>query len=474
MKHFLRAAFWQEAFCVGVALAWLLLAQETAAQSGSALAQPITARSHSGQFTVQGLPHNTPLSENLRRSTATNWVRLDPPFTAVSCERIREALLSRLDSDDRYRGRIFVRLRPVRRPTDGFLVTQTRFSDGWRYRLEMPDAVEPAKFVRAIVAVLLAERAHRNQSSLPAEVPAWLAEGLAQELLADRALDLIVRPPDALVDTLNLRRTSRQDRRTPTLSAAHAYFTDGRIPLTFDELSHPTPEMLTDEAAPSFYYSAQMFVHELLILRDGRVCLGTMLDLLGQAPDWQTAFLRAFPAHFTSRLDVGKWWEMKCLEYQERGILPTLWMAASLSKLAEALPVAVQHQSGTNTPGPRAILTLQTFLQQADEALQLELLPSKIEQLKFLPPRVTPEVSRLTLGYISALEDYRKEMASNAQASPAKRMNQFMLSKMLRKAVRQLNALDATRSQLAQVHTPPPGTPAPNKPIVLGQPAPSR
>lgn len=475
MKHFLRAAFWQEAFCAGFALALLLWAQGAAAQSGSGLAQPITARSHSGQFTVQGLPHNIPLSENLRRSTATNWVRLDPPFTAVSCERIREALLLRLDSGDRWRGKIFVRLRPVRRPTDGFLVTQTRFSDGWMYRVEMPDAVDPAKFVRAIVTVLLAERAHRRQSSQPAEVPAWLAEGLAQELLADRALDLIVRPPDTLVNTLNLRETSRQDRRTPTLSAAHAYFTNGRVPLTFDELSQPTPEMLTDEAAPSFYYSAQMFVHELLILRDGRVCLGEMLDRLGQAPDWQTALLRAFQAHFTSRLDVGKWWEMKCLEFQERGILPTLWIAASLSKLAEALPIAIQHQAGTNTPGPRATITLQAFVQQADEALQLELLPPKIEQLKFLPPRVAPAVSRLAVGYLNTLEDYRKELASNAQAPPAKRMNKFMFSKMLRKAVRRLDAIDATRFQMAQVHAPPPpGTPAPRKPIALGQPATSK
>ena len=474
MKHFLRAAFWQETFCAGLALVWLLLAQGAAAQSVGGSSQLITARSHSGQFTVQGLPQTIPLSESLRRSTGTNLVRLDPPFTAVSCERIREALLTRLDTSDRYRGKIFIRLRPIRRFDDGMLVKQTRFSDGWVYRLEMPDAVEPAKFVRAIVTVLLAERAHRHQSSQPAEVPAWLAEGLAQELLADRALDLIVRPPSTLESSINLRRTIRQDRRSPTLSAAHAYFINGCNPLTFDELSKPTPEMFTDEAAPRFYYSSQLFVHELLILRDGRACLGDMLDCLGKAPDWQTAFLRAFSANFTSLTEVGKWWEMKWLEFQERGVLPTLGMNVSLSKLADALPVAIQQQVGAAAPGPRTIITLQAFLQQADEALQMDLLPPKIEQLKYLPPRVSPEVGRLAVGYISALEDYWKEMVSNAKAPPTKRMNQFMFSKMLRKAVRRLNDLDATRFQMVQVHAPPPtGTPAPRRPIVLGQPAPA-
>ncbi len=465
MKLLPRATLQRSAICAGLAL--LLLAHSAWAQSR--LVQPVTARSHSGQFLIQGLAQPYPLSDNLRRSAATNWIRLTPPLAAVSCERIKEALLERLDCRDRWQGRIFVSLRPIRRPEDGCQVTQTRFTDGWTYRLDLPDAVEPTKFVRAVVSVLIAERAHRFRAGEATDVPAWLVDGLAQELLSDRALDLVVRPPDTLVNSLNVRQTSRQDRRTPTLSAAQTFFTDGRTPLTFDELCRPAPEAFVDETASAFRYSSQLFVHELLLLRNGRASLGAMLDRLGQCRNWQAALLQTFPSHFARLLDVDKWWELHRLGFPERGVSVTWGVAASLNKLEEALPVAVQRQVGTNNPGPRATIPLQAFLQQADEARQLELLPGKIQQLQSLPLRAAPEVAPLVGNYIRTLEDYRHQLFRNSHAPPPQRMNRFMFNRVLRNAIRQLDALDAARFQLAQPHvSPPPGAPA------LGQPARTR
>lgn len=451
VKHIPRVAPCRGALCIVVVLLMLLPARVCRAQGG--LTKPISTRSYSGQFTIQGQPQNSPLSESLRASIATNWVRLDPPLTAVSCERIKQALQTRLESGDRWRGRIFIRLWPIRRITDGPVVTQTRFSDGWMYRLDIPDAIDSEKFVRTIVTILLAERAQRHQVAQPAGVPAWLSEGLAQELLADRALELVIRPPDTAVNRVNIREISRSDRRTSTLSTAHSFFSDTKTPITLEELSSPSPEALTEEAAPRFRYSAQLFVHELLLLKDGRLCVGAMLDHFGQFPNWQAAFLAAFQAHFASFAEASKWWEMRCLEFQERGVLPTLGVAAALNRLAEALPIAIQHQTVPDAGSPRDSVSLQTFIQQADESLQLQLLPQKIQQLSFLPPRVTPEVGQLAAGYVNALEDYFKELSANAKAPPTKRMNQFMFSRMLRKAIRELNALDASRAQLSQSQT---------------------
>ena len=450
-------------------LGTLLLARCVWAQGGPA--QPVTARSHSGQFLVQGLAQPGLLSEPLRRTEATNWARLDPPLVVMSCERIKDALLELLDSRDHWQGKIFIQIHPIRRLTDGIQVTQTHFADGWTYHVDMPDAVEPAKFVRALVGVLVVERANRNHAGQSADVPAWLIEGLAQELLTDQARELVVRAPDMLIDRLYQRKTTRSGRRVPTLAAAQAFFADGRAPLTFDELSWPAPDAFTDENAPRFGYSAQLFAHDLLLLRNGGPSLGAMLDRLGRCRNWQTAFLQAFSGHFSRLLDVDKWWELQRLGFQERGISPTWDVLDSLSKLDEALPIPIQRQVGTNSPAPREALSLQAFLQQADDARQLELLPAKIRQLQSLPLRVDPEVSPLVGKYLTTLETYHHQLDRNMHAPPARRMNRFLFSKVLRNTVQQLNALDAARAQLARTSVPlQPGAPTGRHPILRNVP----
>ena len=82
---------------------------------------------------------------------------------------------------------------------------------------------------------------------------------------------------------------------------------------------------------------------------------------------------------------------------------------------------------------------------------------------------VAVEVAPLVGNYIRTLEDYRHQLFRNSHAPPPQRMNRFMFNRVLRNAIRQLDALDAARFQLAQPHvSPPPGAPA------LGQPARTR
>src|ERR1043166_3369278 len=72
---------------------------------------PVTLRSHSGQFLVRGLPlmRRAPVADT---NSEVAYVRLDPTLLAVSCERVKSALLEELGMKDQWRGKILVVLDP--------------------------------------------------------------------------------------------------------------------------------------------------------------------------------------------------------------------------------------------------------------------------------------------------------------------------------------------------------------------------
>src|SRR5207237_7827101 len=76
-------------------------------------AEPMTLRSHSGQFIVRGLALGAPLA-GAAPEGEVSYARLDPALLAVSCERIKAAVLDELTTKDQWRSKIYVFLHPVR------------------------------------------------------------------------------------------------------------------------------------------------------------------------------------------------------------------------------------------------------------------------------------------------------------------------------------------------------------------------
>src|SRR5262245_8482373 len=82
------------------------------AVSGAPALEPVVVRSQSGQFIVRGLPMGAPVSGY--STSAVAYLRLDATLTAVSLERIRQAVFSELGLPDQWRGLIRVTTHPVR------------------------------------------------------------------------------------------------------------------------------------------------------------------------------------------------------------------------------------------------------------------------------------------------------------------------------------------------------------------------
>ena len=105
-----------------------------------------------------------------------------------------------------------------------------------------------------------------------AEIPAWLTDGLSQELLATAWQEIILSSPNKVMNGLPVTRTVKTTRGMDSLAGARRVLRD-HATLTFEQLSWPTGAQLSGADDGVYRASAQLFVNELLGLKDGRAHL---------------------------------------------------------------------------------------------------------------------------------------------------------------------------------------------------------
>ena len=156
-----------------------------------------TRSSASGQFVVISANAVPPSARPPIAITNAGFIRLEPALLAVSAERIKQTLWRRLGlaPSTPWRGRIFLALHPATSPDENVAIISTRFAGVWNYRVELPDNLSRTRLTRALTGVVLLELANRDNSGDRApEIPAWLTEGLAHQLLAaDTGNDFVAR-----------------------------------------------------------------------------------------------------------------------------------------------------------------------------------------------------------------------------------------------------------------------------------------
>jgi len=400
-------------FCAGFVPGGLLSltaapAQPVAPPSGEPFpVAPRICASRSGQFLIRAA--GGPLVPRGLSNLETNqsFIQLEPALLAVSCDRIQQSLGRQLGATAPWSGRIYVAVLPARSAEDPITVTSERFRDGWRYRVDMPAVVERSRYVRALVQVLLLEMANRKAGERSAELPAWLSEGFSRQLLAstNSELEIILPPPQATPGGMLVRSTMVNTRRGDPLAEAHKWLSAGS-PLTFQELSWPSPEQVSGEAGAVFACSAQLFVTELLKLPDGPACLRAMLEDLPRYYNWQYSFLKAFRSRFQRPLDVEKWWALQVVHFTGRELTQTWPPEQSWHKLDELVRSAVEVHVGTNELPLQAEVKLQTIIRQWDGSRQTQALQGKIRELESLRLRLAPELVPLADQYRQVLTAY--------------------------------------------------------------------
>jgi hypothetical protein len=417
-----------------VVVRWCVLPIVLLACAGTASGlEPITLRSRSGQFIVYGLPvgqlpaSSTPVLTN-------SFIRLDPAVMAVSCERIKDAVLAELAAPDAWRDTLTIYLRPVRHHEEPIEIVSTRFKDGWNYRLHAPDYVARTKLLKATVQVLLLEMAQRNSSTQPAELPPWLVPGLAACIESTTIAGLALEPHTSTVV---------QGRRREPLSSPREILREQR-PLTIDQMSWPTADQLAAEDGGVYRACSHLLVRGLLRFSDGAQCLRETIGQLALHLNWQTAFLRGFQSHFRRMVDVEKWWALTTTHFTGVGTMSLWTPEQTLAQLDEALIAEVQVREGTNSLPRLDRLTLQQVLTNTRLPQREALLQARIQLLDVVRLRAAVGLAPMVEAYRAALQDYLRAPRmtySREQPSTPRKLS-------LKEAVTRLDGLDNDREAL--------------------------
>ena len=403
--------------------------------------------SYSGQFVIF-TSQPAMLARPLPRSLATNanFIALEPTLLAVSCERIKQALWRELDAPVYWHGKIYLDLVPLQFASGPVISSQ--IMGGERdYRVELPNVVERSCLVRTIVQVLLLDAANRNAGGHLAEIPAWLAEGLAQQLLGASEIELLPPPPRLKVNGLAINPQMVEERKPNPLARAQAQLR-AQPALTFEELSWPAEEQMSAAAQNVFRASAQLFVNQLLQWTNGPACLRAMLGELPEHYNWQLAFLSGFHSHFQTALDVEKWWALQVAQFTARDLIQTWTQEESWKKLDEILHPPVQIRTEAGELPSRNTVSLQSIIREWDGARQAQVLARELHELTLLRLRVAPGLWSLVDDYYQALESYlRKRDSSDSTIQFGKQTNPIP-NRFAEETLKQLNALDTRREAL--------------------------
>jgi hypothetical protein len=358
--------------------------------------EPITLRSRSGQFVVHGIPLGaSPAAPS--RTLTNSFVRLDPSVMAVSCERIRDAVLAELNISEPWNDTIEIWLRPVRGHDEPINLASTRFRDGWSYHLSLPDHLARAKFVRTLVQVVLLEVAQR-QASNPVELPPWLSEGLAAHLESTAMDGLALEPHTSTVI---------QGKRQEPIGKTRDILRENP-PLTIDHLSWPSPLQVAGTDGGLYRACSHLLVRELLRLDNGPEGLRETVGNLSKYLNWQTAFLHGFNRYFRRMVDVEKWWALTTTHFTgvER---MSLWTAEqTLAQLDEALIASVQVRPSTNDVPRIERLTLQQMLTQSRPPQREAIIQAKVQLLDVVRLRAAAGLAPMVEAYKTALGDFLK------------------------------------------------------------------
>jgi hypothetical protein len=436
-----------------------------------------TIYSRSGQFVVRSRQFTVPTLRQPLGATNHDYIVIQPDALAVAAERVKQRLLGELAAPDRWRGRVHLLIVPGDRVAEPTVPIAALFSEGWQYSLRIPERVEAAALVRALVEVLLMEIANRYPGSHAPEIPRWLADGFAGLMLTEAGPELVPQSNDLLGRLGNGWGQLQENTRVGRYFGRDAElrrFLQRHSPLTFNELTLPPPEILAANQRDVFQACSQLLVQELLNLPNGRAMCGEMLARLTQSFNWQTAFARTYGRYFPQMVDVEKWWAVTLLQFSGRDAANGWSQAATLQELDQVLGVPVAVRATPDAAPQNAVVPIQRAVAELPLWQQVRVLRSKIGQLEMLQANAAPELMPLVKAYLAAIEGYLAERTEAGTRLGEKGRPAANGALATRRLNFRLGALDTQRAMAAPA--PAPNSPAGGKvsapaPVVAGKAA---
>ena len=404
-----------------------------------------TVASVSGQFTVIASSQYSALLHRADFASDTNLVRLDPALLAVSAERFKLALWAQLGfkPGDLWNGKIILTLRPAQSADDPVNIAIGRLQNTWTYRVELPDVVTRTRYARALAATLLLEIANRqNQTDRSAELPPWLADGLAQQVLGNEPARAVLSAPGKKnEENVVESRLEKNSRGLDPLAGARLTLQNVPV-LTFDQMCWPEDAQLNNLDGGAYFACAQLFTANLLALKNGEQKMRLLLAQLPTVMNWQTAFFQVFRENFRRPLDVEKWWSLRAVHFAARDPGPRWTPAASRERLAELLAVPVEFRSAPGALPEYTSVSLQMAVQNFSDAQCQSVLGLRLRDFEMAQFRMAQPFAALTDGYRVALAEFLSAKTSTVVGKHGVATRRYV---GVRETVKKLDALDVRR-----------------------------
>lgn len=371
------------------------------------------------------------------------FVQFDPESLLFSVDRIRESLIHELRLPDRAGPPVQCFLYAAARNDEPIIFSSDLFTDGWRYRITVPDNVEGLKAIRAVVQVALLEHANQGASK-SAEIPTWLVEGLTMMLVSDPS-------QDSVFSKTLWAKSTRLKTRTITghdpLGRIRAFLRSDQL-LSFSELSGSPPSAADEAAFLRYQLSAQLLVAEILHAPDGRTRLATMLQTLPHCWNWQTAFLSAFG--FDRLLAVEKWWSVSVASFAGHDASVLASDGRALERLGQLLVATGQVRLDTNTVPARSEVSLSRVIAESSFESHRSVIQERAELLARLRRNAPIALAPLMDEYRDCLESYLRQRERAGVLSSSKRDVVLPAATVVRQTTRRLSELDARLEKLRQ------------------------
>ena len=405
----------------------------------------ITAVSQSGQFVIVGPPPRS-MNGGQKMAMVGNQpeISLQADLLAVTCERVRHAVNTRLGASDRAGLPIHLELRPAYFETGPKPITvhPRLFRDGWKFFAELPDRMDWKQLVRLLVEADMLDFMNRENPSEPVTVPPlWLTEGLTGLLLGEFGRDLVTESQTVLI-----RSSRHQD---PVLQARDALGSDG--PLSFSELAQPTDDHLNSEDTYGRYRaSATLLVNELLREDRGRKAIRDFVRDAHQNLNWQTAFLAVSGGQFQSLLEVEKWWAVASVDVTGRG--PTQFWPRDrvLTELRVILTETADIPTTNGLSTVRKTLPVREIVQTWTFPAQRPVLQRKVAQLRLLQRHAPPDLASSVDEAAHFLDEYLTLRGGAGHDPEAKMELETRVAIVIRNTVRHLTQLDERLAVMAR------------------------
>lgn len=368
-----------------------------------------TAHSVSGQIVVTSVPGYSPLFSRRNLVSDDDYVRLEPALLAVSAERFKVAVWRQLGvgAGSAWQGRIFLVLHPAQSLDDGVVIAAGPILRRWVYRVSLPDVVARTRYARALTTVTLLELANRGagDSARSDEVPAWLADGLAETVLGEDTREAVLSAPGRSAHGLPQSTLAENIRGLDPLAFARQVL-QSTPPLTFDEMDWPADRQVNGDDGGVYLASAELFVHELLGLERGPEKMRVFLAGLPAHLNWQTAFFAAFHDNFNSPLEVEKWWALRAMDFAARNAGPRGTTVENAATLARTLSVPALYRGNSNALPEHVEISLQDALKNFSPATRDAVLRTRVRDLELARYRLGPPFSTLADSYRRVLVDF--------------------------------------------------------------------